>query len=573
MQDKHEEVTLGFFWNLVKPFKLHISVIVIVGIIWSVFTVVKAYLFKLIIDTLSSGAGSAFWPITLYIGSWIMTEWFMRIRDFAVMYFKPYLKKHVITVFTKQMMHYDDHYFQENTPGALINGLRNLYDGVDDGIYILEELFSHCILIISALISMYIINAYFSLIAVGWFVLWAVLAYTWAKNGHILAFLINAVRTRLSFHLGDVFSNTSTIKTFNSIEHENMITEKIADEVARIEFSREKMFFKIWVVQGVLFFCTSFLVFFVLLSKYKAGEVTIGDFAMMIELLQTIYLYLFDFAKDVSEFSEVTGKVLQGMDVVYRNINEHIEMKSSLNIKNGEIVFEKVHYKYPGEEENAFESNKTIKIAGGSTVALIGPSGGGKTTLVKLLLRLAEPSAGRILIDGEDIAQYDVNSVRSIFALVPQELGIFNRTIKENIKYGSFNATDAEMIAAAKKAQIDDVIQELPAGYDTKFGTEIMLSGGQKQRLMIARGLLRKAKIFVFDEPTSALDARTEFDVLANIRETTKGCTKIIIAHRLNTIKYADLILVCDEGEIVEQGTHEQLMEKRGLYFEMMNLV
>lgn len=571
-----KEKSKRILWQLVKPFKIHLLILAIVGVIWAVFTVAKSYVLKVMVDSIvNNGLQNLFWPITLYFASWIMTEWFARIRDYVVMYLKPYLKKHIITVVSARMLEYDDHYFRANQPGGLINGLRNLYDGIDDGIYIVEELFSHCMLIFSTLVSMFIINKYFSFIAIAWFVLWAFLARIWAHNGHVLAYLMNESRTKLSFNLSDIFANTSTIKTFNALDYENKITEQIAQEAAGIEFKREKMFLKVWIVQGVLFFLVSGSIFWLLISLYGKGQVTIGDFAMLIDLLHTVYTSLFDFAKDVSELSEVTGKVKQGLDVVYREnmVKKHVGSNQILKIKSGEIIFDKIKYRYPEskEEETAFDSQKVITIPAGANVAIIGPSGSGKTTLIKLLLRLLDPVSGKILIDGKDIAHYDIKSVRNVFALVPQDLGIFHRSIKDNIKYG-MEATDEEVIKAAKKARIHDAICAMTNGYETIYGNETGLSGGQRQRIMIARGLLRKAKIFVFDESTSALDVQTEYDIFKNIKETTVGCTKLIIAHRLSTIRNSDLILVCDHGEIVESGTHDSLMAHQGLYYSLINI-
>lgn len=565
-----------FVWSLVEPFKRKIISLGFIGVIWAIFTVVKSYVLKVMVDSMvETGLENLFWPIILYFTSWIMTEFFSRVRDYVVMHLKPYLKKHIITKIANRMLKYEDHYFRQNQPTSLQNGLRNLYDGIDDGIYIIEELFSHCMLIGSTLISMYLINTYFSLVTAAWFLIWGLTARIWARNGHVLAYYMNEARTRLSFNLGDIFSNTSTIKTFNALEHEEAITNMFADDAAVIEYKREKLFFKVWIVQGIFFLIVSVFIFWLLITGYKAGEVTIGDFAMLTDLLHTVYLYLFDFAKDVSELSEVTGKIKQGIDVVYREtIEEHDNQQEELVVKKGDIVFDQVHYKYPesDEEESAVCSKKKIIIPAGTSVALVGPSGSGKTTLMKLLLRLLEPTSGKILIDGQDIAKYDIQSVRKYFALVPQELGLFNRSMKDNIKYGMPDATDKEVIEAAKKAQIHDLINQMPYQYDTIYGSQVGLSGGQKQRLMIARGLLRNAKFFLFDESTSALDMQTEYDVYKNIEETTKGATKLIIAHRLSTIKNVDLILVCDKGEIVEHGTNAELIVKRGLYYSLLNL-
>jgi len=575
--DKQNKVGLKFFLGLTKPFKLHLSAFIFIGFIWAIFTIFRSYTLKLIIDSLViNGSGDLFWPIFLYVFSWIATEVVLRVRDFVVMYLKPYLKKHIVLYFSKRMLKYDDHFFQRYHSAGLVNAIKGLYDGVEDGIYIIEELFTHIILIISALISMYIISLYLSLITVSWFLIWVSLAYFWAKRGHVMSYLVSLARMKMALNLGDLFTNISTIKTFNASDHENVMLEKTAEDVAKAEYNREKMFLQIWIIQGISFLIVTGIVFYILIVGYKQGLVTIGDFAMLLDLLTSVYLYLFDLAKDLSEMSDVSGKLNQNLSLIFREqtAQEGDQDLPDLKLKNGDITFEKVKYRYPNSEEdyNGFYSNETITIKGGITVAIVGPSGGGKSTIIKLLLRLIDPSSGRIFIDGQDTSKCNLNSVREIFALVPQELGLFHRSIKDNIGYGSFKASMAEIEEAARKAQIDEIVEDLPYGYETIFGQQAGLSGGQKQRIMIARGLLRKAKIFLFDESTSALDAKTEFDIMKNIQETTPNCTKIIIAHRLNTIKNSDLILVCNKGEIVESGKHDELIKKRGLYYSLINI-
>lgn len=569
---------LEFFKPLIAPFKWHIITLITTGVGWSMLLVIKAYALKLIIDSLTTfGTVALFWPITIYLSAWILSETLNRLRDFAIMYFKPYLKQHVVTSVTKMMLQYNEAYFQQKQTATLNYGLRNLHDSMEDGIYIVEELFCHGILIVSSLISMYILNKYLSYIAISWFLLWSILAFFWTRNGYKLSYKISTARTKLTFHLGDLFSNTSTIKTFNAIDSENRITNNLSKDVAEIEFKREKMFFSIWIMQGILFFIIFALIFLVLIKGYENKLVTIGDFAMLIEILQALYLYLFDFAKDISEFADVIGKIQQGTSIIYQP--QAIEKTTNifakeLSASKGEIILDKIAYKYPNsDKETDFAMQGQIKIPAGSTIALIGPSGSGKSTLIKLLLRLIEPNAGKILIDGQNIAECEINSVRSIFAFVPQELGLLHRSIGDNIKYGKQNATMEEVIQAAKKAKIHDLITQMPKGYDTIYGQETGLSGGQKQRIMIARGLLRNAKIFIFDESTSALDIKTEKEVMENIKQTTDGMTKIVIAHRLNSVKHMDMIIVCDEGEIIETGTHNQLMEQKGYYHSIMQLI
>jgi ATP-binding cassette subfamily B protein len=560
-----------FFWGLLKPFKRYFIGIGIIGLTWSAFTIIRSYALKLIVDGLiNGGPNTLFKPMAFYIFSWFMTEGVYRIRDYLLMHLKPYLKKHLVLHFSNKMLGYDELYFQKNTSAGLVSSLKHVYESIEDGIYLFEELFNHFILIASALVSMYLIHRDLSIIALVWFFMWAILAKTWAKQGYILSYLASEARIIFARALGDSFSNISTVKTFNGTEVEEKIFEEKAEVIAQTEFKREKMFLKVWAIQGFSFFLVIGLIFYVLLDGYKKGVVTVGDFAMLLDIIQNVYLYLFDLAKDLSELSEVSGKLSQTIHLLERDQTEANDINPMLDVKEGRIVFDKVRFQYPGQEIEAFNSKKTIEIKPGMMVALVGPSGSGKTTLFRLMLGLLKPVGGRILIDNQNIFQCNIRSVREIFALVPQELGLFHRSIKENIKYGSFNASDAEIKDAAKNAQISQIIDGMANKYDTILEAETNLSGGQKQRLLIARGLLRKAKIFLFDESTAFLDSSTESAILKHIHQTTKDATKIVIAHRLDTIRNADLILVCNKGEFVEQGTHDELMMKKGLYHSLI---
>jgi ATP-binding cassette subfamily B protein len=234
----------------------------------------------------------------------------------------------------------------------------------------------------------------------------------------------------------------------------------------------------------------------------------------------------------------------------------------------GEIVFENVSFSYDGNEKVL--ENINITIPAGQTVALVGPSGGGKTTLCHLIPRFYDIKQGSIKIDGEDIRNYTLKSLRQNIGLVQQDIFLFAGTIGENIRYGRIDATDEEVVEAAKKANIHDFIMSLPDGYDTQVGERgLRLSGGQKQRISIARVFLKNPPILLLDEATSALDNETEIKIQKALDDLAHNRTSLIIAHRLSTIKNADRILVLTENGIVEQGTHDELMEKGGIYHRL----
>ena len=236
----------------------------------------------------------------------------------------------------------------------------------------------------------------------------------------------------------------------------------------------------------------------------------------------------------------------------------------------GDVTFEHVRFGY--NPEKIIINDFSARVRQGQKIAIVGPTGAGKTTIVKLLMRFYELNGGRILIDGYDIADFDRSELRELFGMVLQDTWLFKGSIMENIRYGKLDATDDEVIAAAKAAHVDHFIRTLPGGYDMELNEEASnVSQGQKQLLTIARAILANNKILILDEATSSVDTRTEIQIQKAMDNLMKDRTSFVIAHRLSTIKDADLILVLKDGDIIEQGSHEELLEKNGFYAELYN--
>ncbi len=301
------------------------------------------------------------------------------------------------------------------------------------------------------------------------------------------------------------------------------------------------------------------------------GKITVGN-------IQSFTQYNRQFTEPINQIAQISS-MLQAMVAALERIFEFLEeteevqqIENPVNPKGlkGNVTFEHVKFGYDENKMIIHNFNETIKD--GQKVAIVGPTGAGKTTMVKLLMRFYDVNDGAILIDGHNIKNFNRGELRQMFGMVLQDPWIFGGTIKENIKYGKPDATDEEVYEAAKAAHVHHFIQTLPNGYNMIIDEESgNISQGQKQLLTIARVILANPQILILDEATSSIDTRTEGLIQAAMDNLMKGRTSFIIAHRLSTIKNADVILVMNEGDIIEQGTHEELLEKGGFYANLYN--
>lgn len=283
--------------------------------------------------------------------------------------------------------------------------------------------------------------------------------------------------------------------------------------------------------------------------------------------------------KPIRQLSDANSNVQKGITAaqsLFEILDEHDEMDTGhyqIERARGLLEFENVSFSYPNSEDFALK-NISFKALPGQTIALVGTSGGGKSTVTNLILRFYQYGEGRILLDGVDITEYTLNNLRAQIALVTQQVTLFNDTVANNIAYGGLVNTPLEKIElAVTKSYATDFIEKLPKGLDTEIGENgVKLSGGQKQRLAIARALLKNAPLLILDEATSALDTESERQIQKALKEVVRGRTSIVIAHRLSTIEHADLILVIDKGEIVERGTHQELLTQNGVYARLYSV-
>ena len=369
----------------------------------------------------------------------------------------------------------------------------------------------------------------------------------------------------------EVFSGHTIVKVFNGEEEANLNFKKANDELYHSAWKSQFL-------SGVMYPVMNFIgnigyVCVAILGGYLAanGRITVGN-------IQSFIQYNKQFTQPIVQIAQVSS-MLQSMVAAAERIFEFLEEEEEIQkVENpvsiegikGNVEFDHVHFGY--NENKIIINDFNAKIKEGQKIAIVGPTGAGKTTIVKLLMRFYDVNSGSILVGGHNIKDFKRGELRSLFGMVLQDTWLFEGTIKDNIKYGKQDATDSEVIEAAKAAHVHHFIKTLPNSYDMVLNEESSnISQGQKQLLTIARVILTDTKILILDEATSSIDTRTEEQIQSAMDNLMKGRTSFIIAHRLSTIRNADLILVMNQGDIVEQGTHEELLAKQGFYADLYN--
>jgi ATP-binding cassette subfamily B protein len=373
--------------------------------------------------------------------------------------------------------------------------------------------------------------------------------------------------SRIGGALADSITANATVRSFGAEDRESARIAGIT-EMWRVAIIKTwGRFTDIWLVQNLLLAGLQAGLTGLLIRLWIKGEATAGDVAFGI----TAFMLMSGYLRNVGDNIRMLQKGLDDVEDVARYERTAPQVADAAAAKAlagdlGQIVFEHATFRYKSVPEPLFK-DFSLAIKPGERVALVGPTGAGKSTFVKLVQRLYDLESGRILIDGQDIAGVTQNSLRRAIAVVPQDPALFHRTIGENIAYARPEATADEIELAARRARAHDFIAKLPLGYRTLVGERgVKLSGGERQRVAIARAFLADAPILVLDEATSSLDVETEREVQAAMEELMVGRTTIVIAHRLSTIRGADRILVFENGAIVEEGRHAELVAKGGAY-------
>jgi len=534
-------------------------------------------LLKWVVDEVSRGQAQAdmamvwwfFWGLigvnTLNLAGW-------RIGNYLMIYIQPQVMKTLMERCFAGLQGHALDFFNQQFVGSLVKKVGRFVKSFET---ILDEFLYGLFPIGLRMIVAVVVLAWVHWEIAFWMALWSI--FFLVSNYYLALYKMHkfdaveaAADSRVTGALADALSNILSIKLFATEKKEQQRLARATEDQMRKSWASWLFSNHIDFFQNVQMILLEALMLYLALKLWQQGKVTPGDFILIQGYLLEVLVFAWDFGRTVrttyrafAEAQEMTELLNQPLAV------EDKPKAANLKVTKGAIEFNKVNFAYGKQGQVLRDLN--LSIQPGEKVALIGPSGGGKTTLIKLLLRLFDIQSGQITVDGQNIAEVTQATLRRSIALVPQDTSLFHRSLMENIRYGRLTATDAEVIAAAKKANCHDFIMKFPQGYQTHVGERgVKLSGGERQRIAIARAILSEAPILILDEATSSLDIESERLVQAALKTLLKGKTALVIAHRLSTITNMDRIVVLSKGRIIEEGPHASLLKKKDGHYRKL---
>lgn len=493
-----------------------------------------------------------------YIQGWIMTNVAMKVSY--------NFRKEISEKINKMPLKYFDNTNQGEVLSRVTNDVDTLSQTLNQS---LTQIITSVTTVIGVLIMMFTISWQMSLVAIGIIPVSMIIIMIIVKNSQKFFKQQQDYLGNVNGHVEEMYGGHIVMKAFNgernSVDKFNKLNDKLYGAAWKSQFLTSIMMPLMNFVGNLGYVAVS------ILGGYLAVKRTIevGD-------IQAFIQYVRQFTQPIAQIANISNILQQtaaSAERVFEFLDEEEEVPEAKNpIKldkvQGYVEFRNVHFGY--NPEKIIINNFSANIKPGQKIAIVGPTGAGKTTMVKLLMRFYDVNQGKILVDGHDIRDFTRKDLRSVFGMVLQDTWLYNGSIMDNIRYGRVDATDEEVVEAAKSARVDSFVHALPDGYNMVLNEEASnISQGQKQLITIARAILAKPKILILDEATSSIDTRTEVQIKLAMDALAKDCTSFIIAHRLSTIRDADLILVMNNGDIVEQGNHNELLEKGGFYAKL----
>ena len=570
--------------NYMKRYRLQLAVMMVFAVGSTIFNIVgpkvlgkaTTELYEGLVSKISGGAGIDFGKIgeilLFALGLYLISSAFSFIQGFIMTGISNQVTYNLRKDISVKINKIPLKYFESRTHGEILSRITNDIDTLQTSInQSFTQLITSVTMLIGVLIMMLSINVYMTVAAI------LILPISMMIIGKVMKHSQKYFQQQQKYlgevngQVEEIYSGHNVVKAFNKEE----------DVIREFEKTNEKLYTTGWRSQffsGMMMPIMQFVgnlgyVMVALLGGLFAikGTIEVGD-------IQSFFQYIRNFTQPIQQIAQVTN-LLQSSAAASERVFEFLEEPEeelqpenpdSIEGLEGNVQFEHVRFGY--NPDKIIVNDFSADVHDGQKIAIVGPTGAGKTTIVKLLMRFYDVNGGSIKVDGHDIRNFNRSNLREMFGMVLQDTWLFSGTIMENIRYGRLDATDEEVIAAAKAAHIHNFIMQQPGGYQMVLDEETSnVSQGQKQLLTIARAILADNKILILDEATSSVDTRTEMQIQKAMDNLMKGRTSFVIAHRLSTIKDADLILVMKDGDIIEQGDHEELLARKGFYADLYN--
>ncbi len=568
--------TIKIFWTTSKRYPWKLLVVVIFAIAASVVNTSVAVVQRTLIDALSSGADFSEVKYIVYkIYAILALMWLCwRVSGFTNAAFQTAGKRDLLRMCFEYIHGHSNSFFNSNFVGSLVrkvNKYERAFEDITDQFFwnLLPTFFSLILILVILWKTNYAIAIIFSV----WTIVYLVFTYFYALRRMRFDLIQNELDSKTTGFIADTITNHGNVKMFVAFGFETEKFRKLTEEW-------RKSLVKAWnvgitqeAIQGVMMIGVDFIIVMVSVYYWSKGKLSVGEIVMIQTFMTKIFDKLWEIGRNIRRVYQGIADANEMTEIL---LTPH-EVKDApnaiqLNKGEGKIEFNKVSFAYSNNRK--ILKDFSLSIEPGEKLALVGPSGGGKSTIVRALLRFSDITSGEIRIDGHNIAKVTQESLHKNISLVPQEPILFHRTLFENIRYGDFKANKQMVKKAAVLAHCDEFISKLENGYDTFVGERgVKLSGGERQRVAIARAILKDAPILVLDEATSSLDSESERYIQDALEKLMKGKTVIVIAHRLSTIMQMDRIVVIEKGKIKEQGKHKELLKiGEGTYQKLWNI-
>lgn len=578
--------TLKRLIRYLRPHKYQLAAVLIMAVLSTVFSIVSpkvmgnatTKLFEGIMAKFQGVPGAAIdfayvWQIIMVlIGLYVLSSLFSYVQQYLMAGVAQKTVYDLRRDVNAKLNRLPLKYFDARTHGEILSRVTNDVDNISNTLQqSLTQLITSILTIIGVIVMMLSISPLLTLIAVLTLPLSVVAITQVAKRSQKQFVRQQAELGKLNGHVEEMYTGHKIIKAFGreqtSLEQFDDINERLYTAGWKAQF-----------ISGVIMPIMSFIgnIGYVLVAV--VGGILVTKRTIEIGDVQAFIQYSRQFTMPITQTANIANIIqstVASAERVFEILDEEEEVPESAQPKvlkepHGDVAFN--HVKFGYDPQHPLIEDMNIGVSQGQTIAIVGPTGAGKTTLINLLMRFYEVGDGAITVDGVNIADMKRGDLRSMFGMVLQDTWLFNGTIRDNIAYGREGATEAEVVRAAKMAYADHFIRTLPDGYDTILNEEASnISQGQKQLLTIARAILADPAILILDEATSSVDTRTEVQIQKAMNELMKGRTSFVIAHRLSTIRDADLILVMNHGSVIEKGTHEQLLDQKGFYADLYN--